>query len=81
MSLIPQLLFFYDTLLLWLIPRTRKQSIFLTGCSQLAALTWYLFLREGQSVVRAAAPSVIWLIYMPALLLVLWQWRQESRKR
>lgn len=77
MSCVPQLLFFYDTLLLWLIPRTRKQSIFLTACSQAAAVSWYLFLRNGQSIVRAAAPSVIWLIYMPALLLVLWQWRQE----
>ena len=77
MSCVPQLLFFYDALLLWLIPRTRKQSIFLTACSQAAAVSWYFFLREGQSIVRAAAPSVIWLIYMPALMLVLWQWRQE----
>ena len=77
MSCVPQLLFFYDALLLWLIPRTRKQSIFLTACSQLAAISWYVFIRDGQSIVRAAAPSVIWLIYMPALLLVLWQWRQE----
>lgn len=77
MSCVPQLLFFYDALPLWLIPRTRQQSIVLTACSQAAALTWYAFLRDGQSIVRAAAPSVIWLIYMPALLLVLWQWRQD----
>ena len=76
MSLVPQLLFFYDALPLWLIPRTRKQSIFLTACSQAAAFSWYLVLREGESVVRAAAPSVIWLIYIPALLLILWQWWQ-----
>lgn len=81
MSVVPQLLFFYDALPLWLIPRTRKQSIFLTACSQVAAFTWYFFLRDGQSVVRAAAPSVIWLIYMPALLLVMWQWWQERSAR
>lgn len=81
MSFIPQLLFFYDTLLLWLIPRTRQQSIFLTACSQAAAISWYVFIREGQSVVRSAAPSVLWLIYMPALALVLWQWWHDRKAR
>lgn len=76
MSLIPQLLFFYDALPLWLIPRTRKQSIFLTGCSQLSIVCWYFSLQGGEDVVRGAAPSVLWLIFMPALLVVLWQWRQ-----
>jgi hypothetical protein len=77
MCLVPQGLFFYDALPLWLIPRTRQQSIFLTACSQAAVFSWYFFLREGQSVVRAAAPSIMWLIYMPALAVVLWQWWQE----
>lgn len=79
MSCVPQGLFFYDALPLWLIPQTRQQSIFLTACSQAATFTWYFFLREGQSVVRAAAPSIIWLIYMPALSIVLWQWWQDRR--
>ena len=77
MSLVPQGLFFYDALPLWLIPRTRKQSIFLTACSQLAIFSWYLLLPDGQDIVRGAAPHEVWLIYIPALLVVMWQWRQE----
>ena len=50
MSVIPQQLFFYDQLPLWLVPRTRQQSIALTACSQLAFIVWYLVLRPGDLV-------------------------------
>jgi hypothetical protein len=73
MSLVPQLLFFYDALPLWLIPRTRQQSIAFTACSQAALLVWYLQLRPGELTVRSAAPFVVWMIYVPALLLLAWQ--------
>ncbi len=71
MSLVPQLLFFYDQLPLWLLPATRKQSIALTACSQLAFVLWYLSLHEGDPIVRSAAPFVMALIYFPALFIVL----------
>ena len=71
MSLVPQLLFFYDQLPLWLVPATRKQSIALTACSQLAFILWYLRLHEGDLLVRSAAPFVMLLIYLPALVILL----------
>ena len=71
LSVIPQALFFYDQLLLWLIPRTRNESIMLTGASQLAMLLWYLFLDEGVLLVRSASPFIMTLIFLPALVLVL----------
>jgi hypothetical protein len=71
MSAVPQALFFYDQLLLWLIPRTRQESIALTGCSQLAMILWYLLREEGSSGVLSAYPYVLALVYLPALIVVL----------
>ena len=71
MSIVPQQLYFYDQLPLWFIPHTRKQSIALTGCSQLAMILYYLFRTPGELVIKSAYPYVVALIYLPALIILL----------
>ena len=71
MSVLPQALFFYDQLPLLLVAENRRQSIFLTACSQGAMLLWWLMAAPGDSVIRSAYPMVTALIYLPALAVVL----------
>jgi hypothetical protein len=70
MSLVPQLSLFYDQLPLWLIPNTVWRSIALSALSWVAWSQWYPS-RALTSSVAVAEPWVFWLLYVPALVLVI----------
>jgi hypothetical protein len=72
MSCVPQFLFFYDQLLFWLIPRTRRESLCLTLANVLGTLLWMAAsFWTDQPYQQLARPFVIAFCYLPALILVL----------
>uniref|UniRef100_A0A831TG60 DUF2029 domain-containing protein n=1 Tax=Thermorudis peleae TaxID=1382356 RepID=A0A831TG60_9BACT len=80
-SLIPQRLWFYDQLSLWLLARSARESMLLSAASWVGYWGWRLLpdgdLRLGTSP-ETAAPWVVACIYLPALLVVLF--REPSRR-
>jgi hypothetical protein len=70
MSFVPQLSLFYDQLPLWLIPQTAWRSVLLSALSWAAWWQWYPS-RALTSSVAVAAPWVFWLVYIPALLILI----------
>ena len=70
MAALPQLSLFYDQLPLWLIPNTVWRSAALSALSWVAWWQWYPS-RSLTSSVKAAEPWVFWLVYVPALTLLL----------
>ena len=73
MSLMPQALFFYYQLLLWLVPRTFRQSLILSVCSFLAFLAWQHGLAPGDFYVKEAVPFA-YSLYLVSLAMLLWNW-------
>lgn len=70
MALTPQLSLFYDQLPLWLIPNTIWRSLALSAASWIAWSQWYPS-RALKASVAIAEPWVFWLVYVPALMLLL----------
>jgi hypothetical protein len=70
MSLMPQLPVFYDSLILWLIPATLRQSMALTAISWIGYLAWYPH-RASPDQNQIAFPWLVFTIYAPALILLL----------
>ncbi len=87
MSVLPQLLFWYDQMLLFLIPRTARQMAAFVGASWLGYGAWFLavtYLHEWANMygtVDLAAPFVIVTVYLPALDLVLIQYLEDRKIR
>ena len=71
MACIPQALFFYDQLLLGLVPRTFRQSLLLSLFGFGALLIWFYRLQPGDLYVQKAIPYAT-AIYFAALAIVLW---------
>jgi len=71
MACVPQVLYFYDQFLLWLVPRTWRQLLVLSASSWLGVAAWWWVRPRSGSGLDAAAPFVIVLVYGPALGLVL----------
>jgi hypothetical protein len=74
LSLLPQLLFFYDQLLLFLLPRRWVSGLAFAGLSWLAYFTWHwqgVDVKTG-TILTQPDQYVLALIYLPALALVLW---------
>ena len=73
MSLVPQHLFFYDQLPLWLIPGCFKSGLAYSGLSWIAFLLWRFTSVDGASGAIRAMPGqhVMALIFLPALVMVL----------
>lgn len=85
MAVTPQHPFFYDQLLLWLIPATLRQSLTLSAVTWLGYLSWSWW--DGGDVFLAYTPhgpslefTAPW-YYLPALGLVAWQVRFEPLSR
>lgn len=81
LAIVPQLLFFYDQLPLWLVPTTWRQGCALTFVSWVGYFGWAASQGSGflNAPPFAAAPWVIVCLYLPALALVPWQQRSSIK--
>jgi hypothetical protein len=70
MACVPQALFFYDQLILGLIPRTFRQSLIFSLATFGALLAWFYQLKPGELYVQKAIPYAL-TIYFVALVMVL----------
>lgn len=74
LAVVPQFLFFYDQMLLWLVPRTRRESLALTMANQAGVVLWIAWsIFIGGAYQQLARPFVMLFCYLPALVLVLRQ--------
>lgn len=75
LTITPQHYFFYDQLLLWMIPQTRWQMLILTITAWIGImLTWH-----NHPSLWYSEPYLLLFVYLPALLIVLWQQARVQR--
>jgi hypothetical protein len=70
MACVPQALFFYDQLILGLVPRTFRQSLIFSLATFACLLAWFYGLKPGDFYVQEAIPYAM-AIYFVALAMVL----------
>jgi hypothetical protein len=74
LSIAPQLLLFYDQLLLWLVPKTWRESLLLTVLSWIALFIGNKGFGANPStreVVSAYATPILLLLFLPSLAMVM----------
>lgn len=74
MAMVPQSLLFTDQLMLWLIPRTRNESMLLSILSLPAMFLGVMHVGpnpNAASYSRTMGPAILALIYLPCLIMVL----------
>ncbi|NOK63255.1 MAG: hypothetical protein GFH27_549325n37 [Chloroflexi bacterium AL-W] len=69
MTIVPQQYFFYDQLLLWMIPQTKHQMLLLTFSSWAA----FYYVRLTFTTLWPSGPYIMAMIYLPTFLILLWQ--------
>jgi hypothetical protein len=74
LAIVPQLPFFYDQLLLWLIPASLAQGLALSGLSWAAYFAWRLTGLDPHSGAILTQPTqlILALVFLPALAMLLW---------
>lgn len=78
LACIPQHPFFYDQLLLWLIPKTMRQSLAFSAVGWASYFLWFSCDPDGNPWLARTihVPDIWWTaphLYLPALVLVVWQ--------
>jgi hypothetical protein len=73
LACVPHSLFWYDEMLLWLVPRTQREALNLTWCSWAGYLLWLTleYFRRGQLILATGAPWLVCFVYVPCLVMVL----------
>jgi hypothetical protein len=66
---------FYDQLLVWMIPQTRNQMLFLSIKAWIA----FFYVRYTYITLWASAPYLLAGVYLPAFLIILWQQQFPQR--
>ena len=84
LAIVPRYVFFYDELMLFLISRRWRESLFLAGMSLIGLAGWYVSVPDrldDEMLMSLSHPWVFWFLHMPALALIFWHWREERSSR
>jgi hypothetical protein len=77
-SFVPQVVFFYDALVLWFVAKSWQQMALLSGLSWVALILWS---DSGGVMSKYERPLEYVYVCLPALGILLWNQRQSLRKR